>query len=222
MRSVQAATRAGDGLTVFERPFRRRQPRPADPGDEASRIDSAIARARAGDRNALGELYVRYAESVFSCVNRILQDPHEAEDVTQQVFLKLMSVLPRYQRREVPFSAWLMRVARNVALDTERKRRPIRYEEVRDPDRPEEDCYQRGQSLWDALAALPPSQRRVVIMRHIVGLSAPEVAECMGKTTGSIHALDQRGRRALQADLIQLGSAPATQEQSRARLRVLV
>ncbi|MBV9006708.1 MAG: hypothetical protein JO181_18725 [Solirubrobacterales bacterium] len=87
---------------------------------EAEHPDAAIARARTGDRDALGELYARYAESVFHCVHRILQDVHEAEDVTQQVFLKLMFVLPRYERREVPFSAWLLRVARNLALDAER------------------------------------------------------------------------------------------------------
>ncbi|MBV8953808.1 MAG: sigma-70 family RNA polymerase sigma factor [Solirubrobacterales bacterium] len=177
---------------------------------EARHIHEVIARARNGDREALGELYERYAESVFYCVHRILQDVHEAEDVTQHVFLKLMSVLPRYQRREVPFSAWLMRVARNVALDAERKRRPMRYEDIDESDPDELDHYQRGRSLREALAALPATQRRVVVLRHVVGLSAPEVAEHLGKTAGSVHALDQRGRRTLQGDLAELGWAPAT------------
>jgi len=170
-----------------------------------------VARARRGDREALGELYATYADRVFGCVCRILQDPHEAEDVTQHVFLKLMSVLPRYERREVPFSAWLMRVARNAAFDAERKRRPIQCEEAPDGVH-EDDRYHHGRSLRDALAALPPAQRQVVVLRHIVGLSASEVGERMGKTAGSIHALDQRGRRTLQGDLIALGSAPATAE----------
>lgn len=185
----------------------------AGSGGDAGRIYSLVSRASEGDREALGELYARYAENVFCCVYRILQDTHEAEDVTQGVFLKLMSVLPRYERREAPFAAWLMRVARNAALDAERRRRPIRCEEVADPDPVySEDRYQRGRSISQALDALPAAQRRVVILRHVVGLSATEIAERLGKTTGSIHALDQRGRRALQDDLIELGSAPATMQ----------
>jgi len=197
-------------------PASTRNARTSDEGEGLYRI---IARARDGDREALGQLYSQYADRVFSCVQRILQDPHEAEDVTQQVFLKLMSVLPRYQRRGVPFSAWLLRVARNAALDAERKRRPIHCEEV--PDAHDEDRYQRGRSLREALAALPPSQRNVVILRHVVGLSPREIAERMGKTAGSIHALDQRGRRTLQVDLTEVGSGPATLAQAgRAPLRV--
>ena len=178
--------------------------------DEAEHIYRVIALARDGDREALGELYERYADSVFHCVNRILQDVYEAEDVTQHVFLKLMSALPRYQRRHVPFSAWLMRVARNVALDAERKRRPVRYEEIQETNPDADDQYQRGRSLREALAALPATQRRVVVLRHVVGLSAPEIAQRLGKSAGSVHALDQRGRRTLQSDLTELGCAPAT------------
>jgi RNA polymerase sigma-70 factor, ECF subfamily len=121
-----------------------------------------------------------------------------------------MSVLPRYQRREVPFVSWLMRVARNAALDADRKRRPMRYEEIQEPDPDADDRHQRGRWLREALDALPPAQRRVVILRHVVGLSAPEIAERLGKTPGAVHALDQRGRRTLQGDLIKLGWAPAT------------
>jgi RNA polymerase sigma-70 factor (ECF subfamily) len=165
------------------------------------RIHFLIAKARAGDRSALGEIYERYADTVFRCVYRIIQDPHEAEDITQQVFLKLMSVLPKYQRRQVPFSAWLMRVARNAARDVERKRRPMQVEAAPDPGWEPDYDFHRGRSLRAALDALPDSQRRVVVLRHIVGLSAGEVAERLDKTPGSIHALDQRGRRALKGDL---------------------
>lgn len=182
----------------------------AEQRDDPDRVYETVYRASAGDREALAELYATYAGQVFFCVQRILHDQHEAEDVTQQVFLKLMSVLPRYQRREVPFVSWLMRVARNAALDADRKRRPMRYEEIREPDPAVDDHYQRGRWLREALEALPPAQRRVVILRHVVGLSAPEIAERLGKTPGSVHALDQRGRRTLQGDLIKLGWAPAT------------
>lgn len=220
MDSATSATHVSVATLTADRPPHRHG-KPSDPGCEPECTYDAIARARAGDREALGAIYACYAESVFRCAYRILQDAQDAEDATQQVFLKLMSVLSRYERREVPFSAWLMRVARNVALDTERRRRPVTCEEAPDPDPRDDDWYQRRRSLQDALDALPAAQRRVVILRHVVGLSAPEIAECLGKTTGSIHALDQRGRRTLQGNLIELESAPATLEQgSRAALAV--
>jgi len=188
----------------------------AEEREDAEGMADTVRRASAGDRDALAELYASYAGQVFCCVHRILQDPYEAEDVTQQVFLKLMSVLPRYQRREVPFAAWLMRVARNAALDAERKRRPLRPEEEAPPvDISDKSSTELGRSLLDALDALPATQRRVVILRHVAGLSASEVADCLGKTTGSIHALDQRGRRTLQGDLRNRGSAPVTSRRSR-------
>lgn len=166
-------------------------------------IHLLIAKARAGDRAALGAIYERYADSVFRCVYRIIQDPHEAEDITQHVFLKLMSVLPKYKRRQVPFSAWLMCVARNAARDAERKRRPLQVEEAPDPGWEPDYDFHTGRSLRDALDALPDTQRRVVVLRHIIGLSAGEVAQRLDKTPGSIHALDQRGRRALKDDLVE-------------------
>lgn len=174
-------------------------------------VYDAVERVKAGDRQALAELYNAFSRPVLASVRRILQDPYEAEDVTQQVFLKLMSVLPRYERRNVPFSAWLMRVARNVALDAERRRRPVQSDVSlhRIGSRPEPgQALQR--LLLDAIDSLPMSQRRVVVMRHVVGMSATEVARELGRTTGSVHALDQRGRRALKRDLRSVGSAPAT------------
>src|SRR3712207_9030032 len=64
-------------------------------------------------------------------VTSIVRDEHEAEDITQHVFTKLLTVLPRYEQREVPFSAWILRVARNVAVDHLRTRRPTPTEEPR-------------------------------------------------------------------------------------------
>jgi RNA polymerase sigma-70 factor, ECF subfamily len=184
---------------------------PAAVGRGPDHVADAVRRARDGDRDALAELYSTFSEPVFRVVYRILQDSHEAEDVTQHVFIKLMSILPQYERRQVPFSAWLLRVARNMALDAERRHRPVYCEEElpgtvgrADADR------QLGSSLRDALSALPAAQRRVVLLRHVAGFSAPEVAERLGKTTGSVHALDQRGRRTLKRDLRRAGSAPAT------------
>ena len=102
--------------------------------DEASNraVNQAVARAKQGDREALRFLYVRYADHVYGYVASVVRDDFEAEDVTQHVFAKLMTTLQKYEPREVPFSAWIIRVARNVAVDHMRQRRAIPCEEVRE------------------------------------------------------------------------------------------
>ena len=156
--------------------------------DEAGKrtVAQAVARAKQGDREALRYLYIRYADNVYGYVASIVRDDYEAEDVTQHVFAKLMTALPKYQEREVPFSAWILRVARNVAVDHMRQRRPVPYEEVREFEvREEEDetSRHRSISLREALASLPEDQRQVIVMRHLVGLSPGEIASQLGLTT---------------------------------------
>ena len=79
-------------------------------------------------------LYLRYADNVYGYVCSIVRDEHEAEDVTQQIFAKLLTSLERYEPRSVPFSAWILRVAHNAAIDHMRARRAVPCEEVRSPD----------------------------------------------------------------------------------------
>src|SRR5271166_1055710 len=88
-------------------------------------VSNAVRRAQNGDREALGFLYARYADDVFRYVRSILRDPHDAEDVTQQVFAKLIQAIAKYEAQEVPFFAWVLRVARNLAVDHLRRRRTI-------------------------------------------------------------------------------------------------
>src|SRR5689334_6832254 len=81
------------------------------------KVKLAVARAKEGDREAVRFLYVVYAHNIYGYVRSIVKDDHEAEDVTQLVFAKLMTVIARYDDRGVPFFAWLLRIARNVAID---------------------------------------------------------------------------------------------------------
>src|SRR3954451_16511275 len=139
--------------------------------DEAGKrtVAQAVARAKPGDGEALRYLYIRYADNVYGYVASIVRDDHEAEDVTQHVFAKLMTALPKYEPRAVPFSAWILRVARNVAVDHMRQRRAILSDEVRELDTHAEDddaSRMRLLGLRDALATLPEDQRLVIVMRH--------------------------------------------------------
>jgi RNA polymerase sigma-70 factor (ECF subfamily) len=182
-------------------------------------VSRAVKRAQEGDREALGFLYARYAENIYGYVRSIVHDHHEAEDVTQHVFAKLIDVIGKYQEREVPFFAWMLRVARNVAVDHLRRQRMIPVEEVRSPNLEAGFGDTSGErpinDLRDALLTLPLAQREVLVLRHFVGLSPTEIAERTGKSEGSIHGLHHRGRRALTTELIAREAAPATTGPSR-------
>jgi RNA polymerase sigma-70 factor (ECF subfamily) len=179
--------------------------------DRDPRVLAAVDRAKAGDPEALRFLYSTYADSVFGFILSIVRDVHDAEDVTQQVFLKLMTSLVKYEPREVPFAAWMLRVARNVAVDHLRKRRAVPCEDILDVnvtvDERSDDCRRL---LHEALATLPRDQRDVVILRHLVGLSPGQIAKRMDKTEAAIHGLHHRGRKALRDELTRLDAAPTT------------
>jgi RNA polymerase sigma-70 factor, ECF subfamily len=181
---------------------------------ETALVIRAVRRAQAGDREAIGFLYGRYADDVMGYVRSIVHDPHEAEDVTQLVFTRLITSISKYQQREVPFFAWILRVSRNLALDHVRARRAIPVEEVR-PAGCEEAHSGSGSrrarldDLREALRRLPEEQREVLVLRHLAGLTPGEIASRTGRTEGSVHGLHHRGRRAIQADLRSRGLAPA-------------
>jgi RNA polymerase sigma-70 factor, ECF subfamily len=178
---------------------------------ETNLVNRAIDRLKEGDTSALHFLYVRFADDVCCYVQSIVRNHHEAEDITQNVFAKLITAIRRYEQREVPFAAWILRVARNAALDHMRARRQIPFEEIRTSDEGHEQVgFDRSQSLREALRMLPEDQREVIVLRHIAGLTPGEIARRLGKTESSIHGLHHRGRGAIRAALMELDAAPLT------------
>jgi RNA polymerase sigma-70 factor, ECF subfamily len=171
----------------------------------------AVARAKQGDREALRYLYSRYADNVYSYVSSIVRDHYEAEDVTQQVFAKLTDSLARYEERGAPFLSWLVRLARNAAIDQLRARRAI---PVADPIESEAaddgEEADRRETLRSALDTLPEDQREIIVLRHLGGLAPAEIATRLGRSESAVNGLHHRGRRALRAELIRLGAAPVT------------
>jgi RNA polymerase sigma-70 factor, ECF subfamily len=179
--------------------------------DGGALLARAIARAKAGDASALHFLYVRYADGVQGYVESIVRDRHEAEDITQDVFAKLLSAIARYEQREVPFAAWLQRVARNAALDHLRGRRQIPFAEVRTSDEGHEQLgFERSRALRAALEGLPEDQREVLVLRHVAGLSPGEIALLLGRSEAAVHGLHHRGRASLRVALSDLDAAPVT------------
>jgi RNA polymerase sigma-70 factor (ECF subfamily) len=188
-------------LEVGRGRFRRR--RQLDQSAEVERrVLEAVTRAKDGDADAQRFLYLRYADNVYGYVCSIVRDEHEAEDVTQQVFAKLLGSLGRYEPRSVPFSAWILRVAHNTAIDHVRARRPVPVEEVRVPEAADDGAArERFRDLKVALDALPKEQREVIVLRFLVGLTPREVAERMGRSEDAVNGLQLRGRRRLRREM---------------------
>ena len=170
----------------------------------------AVARAKEGDREAFQFLYVSYSDNVYGYVRSIVRDDHEAEDVTQHVFAKLMTSIVKFDERGIPFFAWLVRFARNVAIDHLRANRATPCENVLDPARSDGADLEHQLTVREVLAALPEEQREVVVLRHIVGLSPGEIADRMGRSESSVHGLHHRGRRAFRQELERNSSTPST------------
>lgn len=184
---------------------------------EERRLRRRVAAARAGDRDAMRDLYVSHSASVHDYVLRIVGNRHDAEDITQQVFAKLITSLDHYRPGEAPFMAWVLRVAHNVAIDHVRRPRTVPWEQVPDADVDPDArgacdgvAEQARASLQAALGSLPEAQRDVLVLTHFVGLSPAEIASQLGRSVRSVHGLHYRGRVAAREALQNLGSAPAT------------
>ena len=177
----------------------------------ATSLRRAVRRAQQGDPAAFHHIYEQYSSTVYSAAMRVVRDPHEAEDITQQVFAKLMTSIGQYQERSQPFTHWLSRVARNAAVDHVRRRRPVPMEEAATMAevRPAATADTLD-SLKEALRTLPEEQRRIVLLRHLVGLSPDDIAQRTGRTTASVNGLHFRARRQLRNELTGLGLAPST------------
>ena len=201
-------------LTSFdaERPagFTRR-PRATLTPEQERVVGAAVRAAKAGDADAVRFLYVRFADHVYGYVRSIVRDDHDAEDVTQHVFAKLLVTLDRFEPRGVPFSRWLLRMSHNAAVDHLRTQRSVPVAEVHGADDAADDGdVQLRRMLQVALERLPDDQREVLVLRHLAGLSPAEVAVRMDRTVASVNSLHHRGRRALRAALRDLGAAPVT------------
>ena len=206
-----------DALTVSHAAVGFRSRTTLDESAEArEKTRLAVARAKDGDQDAIRYLYVTYSHNIYGYVRSIIRDDHEAEDVTQHVFAKLMTHVAKYDDRGVPFFAWLLRLARNVAIDHLRANRITPTETVISPDLSSASDMDRTETVRAALATLPTEQREVVVLRHLVGLTPGEIAERIGRTEGAVHGLHHRGRRALQRELRRLDSAPFTHAPDRA------
>jgi len=204
-----AVRRAADRLeaTAARSGYRRRR-QLAHPPDAEALVAAATDRAREGDEDALRLLYLLYADNVFGYVLSIVHDEHDAEDITSEVFSRLSRALTHYRVSATPFAAWLLRVARNAALDHLRAQRSVPRAEVHPPTALADPG--RLDDLRAALQALPFDQRQVLVLRLVAGLTPAEVADRLGRSVDAVHALQHRARRRLREELTSAGRAPVS------------
>ncbi|VDC31184.1 ECF RNA polymerase sigma factor SigW [Pseudogemmobacter humi] len=189
------------------------------PRDTVCDTDDAalLARYGRGDALAARELTARLLPRVLAFASRMLGgDRTEAEDVAQEAMLRLWRAAPGWRSGEAKVSTWLYRVAANLATDRLRSRRrrfrrmlggPLALDEAPEPadETPGPEARligaERLAALDRALAALPERQREAVVLRHLEGLSNPEIAEVMGIGVEAVESLTARGKRGLAAVL---------------------
>ena len=168
-------------------------------GDIGTRQDQAaerdlVERARGGDRGAFADLYRLHYGSVFRLARFYL--PSGAEDAAAETFLRAWSSLPRYRFGGAPFSAWLYAIARHVVVDELRKAGRTETRAVL-PETARETAIDESLGLADAIARLSPSQRRVIEMKYLMGMTNPEVAALLKRSVGAVNALQWRALQAL-------------------------
>jgi RNA polymerase sigma-70 factor (ECF subfamily) len=177
------------------------------------RTDAAARRAAAGDRQALAYLYARHGRDIKAYANWIVRDEYEAEDITHHVFLKLMTVLPKYDPARSRFEAWMLRVTRNTAIDHLRHNRAVVGLPAGARSGAETPDPSKGESLRSVLAALNDSQREVLLMHQILGMSSSEMADRLDKSSGAVYTLYHRARLAAKRGLADLDATPTAKAQ---------
>ncbi len=172
----------------------------AEPSREG--LQRLVQRASEGDGEAFGKLYDRYLDVVYRYVYYKVGNAAEAEDLTSQLFMKAWEAMPRYQWREIPFSHWLMRLARNAVIDHYRTRKPRgELDETLVSQEPDpQGAYLRGEEmrgLEAALRRLPEEQRSLLVLRFVEGMDYAEVAAILGKNAGALRVMQHRALAAL-------------------------
>src|SRR5947209_17089832 len=172
-----------------------------------------VDRAQHGDRDALEELYLIHFDRIYGYLHMSVGNRHDAEELTPQTFLKMLESIGRFKWRSAPFSAWLFRIAHNLAMDHFRaNRRWQPEEEVPEPAPPEESSAEAEamhaigrQSMLELIEDLSSEQQQVLTLKFVFNFSNGEAATILGKTEGAIKSLQHRALVSLQKQISAAG-----------------
>ncbi|HEY9287093.1 MAG TPA: sigma-70 family RNA polymerase sigma factor [Candidatus Dormibacteraeota bacterium] len=167
--------------------------------------DALIRRAQALDPGALAELYDRHFDGIYRYLYTRVRHQADAEDLTEQVFLKMVDSIARYRPQGVAFSSWLYRIAHNLLVDRYRRagRETVELSSDLHDLRPQIDPATMAQQsddrrrLMAAIQRLTPEQQQIVSMRFVDGLEVEEIARLTHRSPGAIHSMQHRALASL-------------------------
>jgi RNA polymerase sigma-70 factor (ECF subfamily) len=177
--------------------------------ESTDNVRRLVERAQQGDRDALEELYLIHFDRIYSYLHMSVGNRHDAEDLTTQTFLKMLESIGKFRFRAAPFSAWLFRIAHNLAMDHFRAGRrwqpeeevpePIGQEELSAEDEAMQSIGRA--SMLELIDGLSHEQQQVLTLKFVFNFGNAEVATILGKTDGAIKSLQHRALVSLQKQL---------------------
>jgi RNA polymerase sigma-70 factor (ECF subfamily) len=178
--------------------------------DSPEHVRVLVERAQKGDRDALEELYLIHFDRIYSYLHVSVGNRHDAEDLTTQTFLKMLEKIGTFRWRSAPFSAWLFRIAHNLAMDHFRSRRRWQPEEEvpeapgsEEPSAELEAMQTIGrESMLQLIDRLSPEQQQVLTLKFVFNFPNAEVAAILGKTEGAIKSLQHRALASLEKQIV--------------------
>jgi RNA polymerase sigma-70 factor (ECF subfamily) len=181
------------------------------PRESMDNVRRLVERAQQGERAALEELYLIHFDRIYSYLHMSVGNKHDAEDLTTQTFLKMLESIKRFRWQSAPFSAWLFRIAHNLAMDHFRARRRWQPEaEVPEPPGSEEPSAELEamqtigrQSMMELIDKLSPEQQQVLTLKFVFNFPNADVATILEKTEGAIKSLQHRALASLQKQIAQ-------------------
>jgi RNA polymerase sigma-70 factor, ECF subfamily len=182
---------------------------------ETKRVRALVDRAQHGDRDALEELYLIHFDRIYSYLHVSVGNRHDAEDLTTQTFLRMLESIGKFRWQSAPFSAWLFRIAHNLAMDHFRaNKRWQPEEEVPEPVADETTSAETGalesigrKSMLELIEELSPEQQQVLTLKFVFNFANAEAATILGKSEGAIKSLQHRALASLQKQLEKRGPA---------------
>jgi RNA polymerase sigma-70 factor, ECF subfamily len=183
----------------------------AERPDSPARVRRLVERGQQGDRDALEDLYLIHFDRIYSYLHMSVGNRHDAEDLTTQTFLKMLESIGKFRFQAAPFSAWLFRIAHNLAMDHFRAARRWQPEEdVPEPpgqegmSAEEEALHSIGRaSMLELIDGLSHEQQQVLTLKFVFNFGNAEVATILGKTEGAVKSLQHRALVSLQKQLDQ-------------------
>ena len=178
---------------------------------EAKRVRGLVERAQQDDRAALEELYLIHFDRIYGYLHVTVGNRHDAEDLTTQTFLKMLESIGKFRWQSAPFSAWLFRIAHNLAMDHFRANKRWQPEEdVPEPEPDESTSAESGalesigrRSMLELIEDLSPEQQQVLTLKFVFNFANGGAATILGKTEGAIKSLQHRALVSLQKQIEQ-------------------